>query len=72
MPSRSRISKSIRRGFAVWGNGTYTVGYIDYGETASGIYVTGPGSAKTPMGTVSGTDSEEYTLTKITDDSCGK
>ena len=60
------------RGFAVWGEGTYTVGYTDYGETASGIFATGPGSVKTPMGTVSGTDSEEYRLTKITDDSCGK
>lgn len=60
------------RGFAVWGNGTYTVGYADYGETASGIYATGPGSVKTPMGTVSATDSEEYRLTKITDDSCGE
>lgn len=60
------------RGFAVQGSGTYTVGYIDYGETASGIYATGPGSVQTPMGTVSATDDEEYRLTKITDDSCGK
>lgn len=59
-------------GFAVEGSGTYTVSYTDYGETASAIYATGPGSVKTPMGTVSGTDSEEYTLTKITDDSCGE
>lgn len=57
-------------GFAVQGTGTYTVGYTDYGETASAIYATGPGSVTTPMGTVSGTDSEEYALTKITDDSC--
>ncbi|SIR08752.1 hypothetical protein [Solilutibacter tolerans] len=59
-------------GFQVWGNGTYAVGYADYGETASTISATGPGSVKTPMGTVSATDSEEYTLTKITDDACGK
>lgn len=59
-------------GFAVWGNGTYTVTYVDYGETASAINATGPGSVKTPMGTVSATDSEAYTLTKIADDACGK
>lgn len=51
----------------MWGNGTYTVGYINYGHLRDR-----PRHVKTPMGTVSGTDSEEYTLTKITDDSCGK
>lgn len=59
-------------GFAVWGHGTYTVSYGDYGETATGIYANGPGSVKTPMGIVSATDSEEYTLTKLPDGACGK
>ncbi len=59
-------------GFAVQGSGTYTVGYTDYGETASGLYATGPGSVKTPMGVMQATDDEEYNLTKITDDSCSK
>jgi hypothetical protein len=47
-------------GFAVMGNGTYTVNYN--GEVATGIKATGPGSVKTPRGIVTNTGTEVYTL----------
>ncbi|MEO6367216.1 MAG: hypothetical protein ABIP38_04415, partial [Steroidobacteraceae bacterium] len=47
-------------GFAVMGNGTYTVIYS--GDVATGIKATGPGSVKTPRGTVTNTGTEVYTL----------
>jgi hypothetical protein len=48
-------------GFAVWGNGTYTVNYN--GEVAASLTATGPGSVKTPKGTFTRNGSETYTLT---------
>jgi hypothetical protein len=50
-------------GFGVFGNGTYTVTYAN--EVAVRITATGPGSVQTPMGTVSGTGTEEYRLTPL-------
>ena len=51
-------------GFAVWGNGRYTVNYQD--ENAVSIQATGPGSVKTPKGTFTRNGSETYTLTPTT------
>jgi hypothetical protein len=48
-------------GFAVFGNGTYTVGYAD--DVAVSITATGPGSVKTPAGTMTRTATEQYQLT---------
>jgi hypothetical protein len=48
-------------GFAVYGNGTYTVKYAD--EVAVSITATGPGSVKTPAGVMSRTGTERYQLT---------
>jgi hypothetical protein len=55
-------------GFAVWGNGTYTVNY--QGDVAVSITSTGPGSVKTPKGTFSRTGSETYALTPLGDGPC--
>lgn len=55
-------------GFAVWGNGTYTVNY--QGDVAVSISATGPGSVKTPKGTFSRTGSETYSLTPLGDKTC--
>jgi len=55
-------------GFAVWGNGTYTVNY--QGETAVSISATGPGSVKTPKGTYTRNGSETYSLTPMGDKTC--
>lgn len=55
-------------GFAVKGHGTYTVNYD--GGLATSMRGTGPGSVETPMGVVSGNDSEQYTLSPVTDSSC--
>jgi hypothetical protein len=52
-------------GFAVYGNGTYTV--TTDGEVATGITATGPGSVKTPMGVQTSTGTEKYTLTPLKD-----
>lgn len=52
-------------GFAIFGHGTYIVKYAN--DVAVGITATGPGSVKTPMGTVSRTASEEYRLTPAED-----
>lgn len=48
-------------GFAVWGNGNYTVQY--QGDVAVSMKAEGPGSVKTPKGTYSRHGSEIYTLT---------
>lgn len=48
-------------GFAVSGNGTYTV--ATNGELATSVTATGPGSVKTPVGIVSRNGTEQYTLT---------
>lgn len=48
-------------GFAVNGNGTYTV--ATDGEVATSITATGPGSVKTPLGVVTKNGTEQYTLT---------
>ena len=55
-------------GFAVWGNGTYTVNY--QGDVAVSVSSQGPGSVKTPKGTFSRNGSEIYTLTPLGDQSC--
>jgi hypothetical protein len=55
-------------GFAVWGNGTYTVNYQD--DVAVSISSQGPGSVKTPKGTFSRNGSETYTLTPLGDQPC--
>jgi len=47
-------------GFAVWGNGTYTVNHHESGAIIS---ATGPGSVKTPLGTHTRNGTETYTLT---------
>jgi hypothetical protein len=47
-------------GFAVFGNGTYTVKYE--GDVPVGIIGTGKGSVKTPMGVHSNVGTEKYTL----------
>jgi len=54
-------------GFAVWGNGTYTVNHHESGAIIS---ATGPGSVKTPLGTHTRSGSETYTLTPYEGD-CG-
>jgi len=55
-------------GFDVWGSGMYTVKYQD--KVAVAITATGPGSVKTPMGTQTRNDTEQYALTATTGDSC--
>jgi hypothetical protein len=55
-------------GFAVWGNGTYTVNYQD--EVAVSISAQGPGSVKTPKGTFTRSGSETYSLTPLGDKTC--
>ena len=55
-------------GFAVWGNGTYTVNYQD--EVAVSISAQGPGSVKTPKGTYTRNGSETYSLTPLGDKPC--
>jgi len=55
-------------GFDVWGSGTYTVKY--QGKVAVAITATGPGSVKTPMGTQTRSDTEQYTLTSTAGDGC--
>lgn len=63
-PTGGRYSYSGNMsGFAVWGNGTYTVNYS--GDVATSISATGPGSVKTPKGTFSRTASETYTLAPL-------
>ena len=52
--------KGSMGGFAVWGEGSYTVRFD--GEVATAIDATGPGSVKTPRGVVSNTGTETYTL----------
>ncbi len=47
-------------GFAVSGNGTYSV--ATDGEVATHITATGPGSVKTPLGVVTKNGTEQYTL----------
>jgi hypothetical protein len=55
-------------GFAVYGNGTYTVKYAD--DVAVSITAIGPGSVKTPAGVMSRTGTEQYQLTPM-DGGCG-
>ena len=55
-------------GFAVYGNGTYTVKYAD--DVAVSITATGPGSVKTPAGVMSRTGTEQYKLTPM-EGGCG-
>ncbi len=52
--------KGSMGGFAVWGEGTYTVRFD--GAVATALVATGPGSVKTPRGVVSNTGTETYTL----------
>lgn len=52
--------KGSMGGFAVWGEGSYTVRFD--GEVATAIVATGPGNVKTPRGVVSNTGTETYTL----------
>jgi hypothetical protein len=52
-------------GFAVFGNGTYTVKYAD--GVAVAINATGPGSVKTPQGVMTRSGSEQYRLTPLED-----
>jgi hypothetical protein len=55
-------------GFAVWGEGTYTVRFD--GDVATAIVATGPGSVKTPRGVVSNTGTETYTLEPTRNGNC--
>lgn len=55
-------------GFAVWGQGSYTVQY--QGDVAVGITASGPGSVKTPAGVVSSNGTEKYTLAPSTGALC--
>jgi hypothetical protein len=55
-------------GFAVYGNGTYTVRYAD--DVAVSITASGPGSVKTPAGVMSRVGTEQYKLTPI-EGGCG-
>jgi hypothetical protein len=50
-------------GFAVHGNGTYTVKYAD--DVAVSIVAQGPGTVETPIGPQTGEGTENYTLTPL-------
>jgi len=50
-------------GFAVHGNGTYTVKYAD--DVAVKIVAQGPGTVETPVGPQTGEGTENYTLTPL-------
>ena len=55
-------------GFAVHGNGTYTVKYAD--DIAVSIVAKGPGTVETPAGPQTGEGTEIYTLTPMPDAEC--
>jgi hypothetical protein len=55
-------------GFAVFGNGTYAVKYAD--EVAVSLTATGPGSVKTPSGTMTRNGTEQYVLVPLEGGAC--
>jgi hypothetical protein len=56
-------------GFAVFGSGTYTVQYAE--GVAVGITATGPGSVKTPQGTLTRNGTEKYRLAPLEECAAG-
>jgi hypothetical protein len=55
-------------GFAIHGNGTYTVKYAD--DVAVSIVASGPGTVETPKGPQTGEGTEIYTLSPLPDAEC--